>query len=158
MPADQEFVAQRNHETLLSVRQVVASYAIYWHKLAVDSTIFIVTGSIALAGFSLSRSGATKTMLVSICVILCIMCWSGAYLVHLIEKKTAEHQSVLVRLDRLHGLLEPGVFVPGESIYPDAWRSTGTEHAVDPIFRFCLGLLAVLPILLSVLVVANGWS
>ena len=149
--------ADRRHQTLLSVRQVVASYAVYWHKLAVDSTIFIVTGSIALAGFALSRTDPTGVMLISTCIILIILGWAGAYLTRLIQRKTEGHQAILIRLDKLHGLLEPDIYLPGESIYPKEWKDTGAKHVIDPIFRFCFVLLCVLPIILATLVLLSGW-
>ncbi|MDP2243549.1 hypothetical protein [Pseudomonas sp.] len=149
---------ERRHQILLSVRQVVASYAVYWHKLAVDSTIFIVTGSIALAGFALSTTSPTRTMLISVCIILALLGWAGAYLTRLIQQKTEEHQAILIRLDNIHGLLEPGLYLPNESVYPQHWRDTGEKHIIDPIFRFCFLLLGVLPFVLGSLILVSGWT
>ena len=155
---ERDSVEDRRHQTLLNVRQVVATYAVYWHKLAVDSTIFIVTGSIALAGFALSRANPPLNMLISVCVILIFLGWTGAYLTRLIQEKTEEHQDILIRLDKLHGLLEPGIYLPGERIYPQGWMDTGEEHVIDPIFRFCFYMLIVLPIILSALILLSGWT
>jgi hypothetical protein len=144
------------HETLLSIREVVASYAIYWHKLAVDSTIFITTGSIALAGFSLSRPDASRPMLISSAIILFLLCWMGAYLVRLVESKTMQHQTILARLDKFQRLFERSAYIPDESVYPPEWSDTGARKS-DPIFKFCSIMLWVLPIVLASLIIVTGW-
>ena len=143
------------NEVVLSLRQVVAGYAVYWHKLAVDSTIFIVTGSIALAGFGLTKENATLGMLVTLSFLVALLSWSGAYLVYLIRAKTRDQQRILLKLDNINQLFEPGVYGEGESLYPIEWKNTASDKSSDPVFRFCLGLLTVLPLPLTLAIFAT---
>jgi hypothetical protein len=132
---------KQKHETLLSVREVVASYAMHWHKLSIDSTIFIATGCLALSGFVLTRTDTSHKALIFLSALVVIFGWVGAYLSRLIEKNTKKHWEILLRLDHLNQLLEPDVFMSGKSIYPNEWKNTGDLQHRDPIFRFCFSFV-----------------
>ena len=105
-------------ETRLSIRGVIAMYAVYWHKLAVDAAIFITTGCIALAGFSLTRTDASRKTILSLAIVIVLLGWTGAALCRLIARQTSAHQRILVKLDTADGLFDSGVLIENDSVYP----------------------------------------
>lgn len=147
----------RKHHTLQGVRQVIANYTIYWHKLAVDSMIFIVGGCLALTGFSLSRTNTAHGTIISISLLIFILGAIGAVLCRLIESKTELHRDILVRIDRIDLLLEKDAYVKGDSIYPEEWKGVGKGRYKDPIFRFCFWVQSCLPVLLMAVIVLTEW-
>jgi hypothetical protein len=148
--------ADRRWDTALSLRQVIATYAVYWHKLAVDSTIFIVTGCIAFTGFAISRESIGIRAIIALSFLIFLLGWFGAWLCHLIRRKTEEHQLILVKLDRINKLIEPGAFIKGDTLYPGNWAETASGKQRDPIFLFCFWLLACLPLLLTAVLVLTA--
>lgn len=147
----------RKHDTIQGIRQIIATYTVYWHKLAVDSMIFIMTGCIALTGYSLSRTSESHGSIVSLSLLIVALSIIGASLCRLIEEKTESHRDILAKLDNIDSLLVKDAYIQGDSIYPQEWAVVGKGRYKDPIFRFCFWLQIFMPFFLVSIVVLTSW-
>ena len=150
-------LADKKFHTLQGVKLIVANYVVYWHKLAVDSMIFIMTGCTALTGFALSRTNEIHQSLIAISFLIIVFSMIGARLCVLIENKTEMHRDILAKLDNIDFLLEKDFYIEGDSIYPQEWKIVGKNRLKDPIFRFCFWLQLTLPFLLVLVIYFTCW-
>ena len=65
--------------------------------------------------------------------------------------RICELQSIIAKIDAAFGFFEKGAYLPGESLYPENWKSFGKRRAWSAITR------AATPIVFCVMVIALLW-
>ena len=65
--------------------------------------------------------------------------------------RLCEMQQTVARFDRVFGMFDKGAYLPGETLYPEAWKTYGTKRAVS------IALRAIIPILFGLAVITMFW-
>lgn len=65
--------------------------------------------------------------------------------------RICELQQIIAKIDTVFGLFEKGAYLPGESIYPEKWKTHGTKRAFSAWTR------ALVPILFAIMVIICFW-
>jgi hypothetical protein len=145
-----------SQEVLIHTHELVASFIMYWRRIALDVAVFGATALVAIAGFAISQE-RSRPLIASISFLILTLGWSAAFIVHHAASHMAELSQITVRLDTRLGLFDVDRFLSGEAIYPDHWKSFGAGWH-DPLMGFVKRLLMFLPPALVVLLVINASS
>ncbi len=65
--------------------------------------------------------------------------------------RLCEMEQMIARFDTAFGFFEKGAYLPGESLYPDGWKTHGTKRLWSAACR------ALIPILFCLVVIALFW-
>lgn len=144
----------QDHQTLLSIREVVAAYSTYWHKLIVEITVFILTACIVLAGYAISRDTSSASTSFGICILVIILGRLGVKICDIILEQVCIHRDILVKLDKKHSLFTDDIYIKGKSIYPIEWKESG-ESGREPIATLCMDAQCIVTLILVIIVLAD---
>lgn len=135
----------------LNIRTVVSQYGVYWHKLLVEITVWVLAVCLGLASFSISQKNLSTIAWVAICIFILAVAMVGLALHGRIVQQTGEQRGILARLDTKHGLFVVGRYIPKQTIYPCHWKNEDAINLeIDPIENFTFHVMWVLPTLLAI--------
>jgi hypothetical protein len=143
-----------NQEVLLHTHELVASFIMYWRRIALDVAVFGATALVAIAGFAISQT-RSRILIGSISFLILALGWSAAYIVRLAIGHMDELAQIVVRLDVQLGLFEKDRFLTGDSIYPEEWKLFGAGWH-DPLMGFVKRLMIFLPPALVAVLAINA--
>jgi hypothetical protein len=121
----------------------------HWHKLAVDTSLFVATGSLTVAGFTLSSSDLDLRRGVVAIGLLVIIACGGAVVSKIVYNHVRTLRSIIQKIDEENGVFEAGFLRSGESLYPPTWRTARQELWSDPISSLTTFASLILPLLLA---------
>src|SRR5215470_2216363 len=139
-------------EQLASVHQVLSSYLMHWHRLAVDSSLFIATGSLTVAGFTLSASNLDLRRGAVAVGLLVVIAIGGAFISRVVLSHNRTLRGMIQKIDEENGVFEPGFLKSGEALYPAEWKTQKVEHWNDPIITLTTFASLALPLTLAALI------
>ena len=141
-----------SREQLSSIHQVLSAYLMHWHRLAVDSSLFIATGSLTVAGFTLSAANLDLRRGVVAVGLLVIIAIGGAFISRVVLSHVATLRGMIQKVDEENGVFEPGFLKSGEALYPLEWKTQKVERWSDPIATLTTFASLILPLILAALI------
>jgi hypothetical protein len=139
---------------LSAIHAVLSGYLMHWHRLAVDSSLFIATGSLTVAGFTLSASTLDLRRAVVAIGLLVIIAAGGAFISRVVLSHVRVLRGMIEKIDEENGVFEPGYLKSGLPLYPPQWKAQKVEDWNDPIATLTTFASLVLPLTLAVIIAA----
>jgi len=136
---------------LLDSRSILASYLVHWHRVSVDASLFIGTGSVTTVGFAVTREKLSLVTAICFCLVLIFLSVFGYFLRKLVNNQIIVIRGLIQNIDDDLGVFDQGFLKNGTSLYPSSWKATTSKHWNDPIFKFTLFSVVILPITLSMM-------
>jgi hypothetical protein len=143
-------------------RFLVAAYEAHKNELMQRRRSDIIGGGLALLFYIVSlrmvqqRPPATVvlsglTMKLAGTIIYVIITDVAAYFLVKNYHRMCELQHLIARIDVAFGFFEKDAYLPGEKLYPEEWKSSGTISHWSAVLR------ALIPIIFGVAVIALFW-
>ncbi len=139
---------------LTTTQVILAQYLMHWHRLSVDASLFLGTGAVTITGIAISRDSVTLKIAVPCVFILLTLATVGYFLRKVINTQIILLRSIVQKIDEENGVFSEGFLSNGESLYPATWKQVDGSEWNDPIFKLTLFTIVVLPVFLSLVVVA----
>jgi hypothetical protein len=129
----------------------------HWHRLFVDASLFIATGSLGVLALFASIQEPTVVQTGTVSSILLIMAGLGWAANRYIYRQICVIRGIIQRIDQRNGAFEGDFDGPGTaSLYPASWQVTSSEDWHDPILRAAQFWMAALPVFLALGALAIG--
>src|SRR5262249_874686 len=132
-----------------SIHAVLSSYLMHWHRLAVDASLFIATGSLTVAGFTLASANLDLRRGVVAIGLLLIIATGGAFILPVVLSHVRTLRGMIQKIDEENGVFEPGYLKSGEALYPIEWKTQRVETWDDPVAKLTAFAALVLPLALA---------
>ena len=144
-----------NKNAVLSTTQaILAQYLMHWHRLSVDASLFLGTGAVTITGIAISRDNVSMKIAVPCVLVLVTLSFVGFFLRRIINTQIMLLRSVIQKIDEENGVFGDGFLSNGESLYPASWRQADASKWNDPIFKFTMFTIVVLPLFMTIVVIA----
>lgn len=148
---------QTDNQILTGTKSTLSQYLIHWHRLSVDASLFIGTASVTVAGFAITRDVVTTKVAILCSLILVLLSLTGYFLREIINKQVLLLRGLIQKIDVEQGLFAEGMLSSGESLYPQEWIVQDTKNWNDPIFKFTLFTVVILPLVLILVILIAFW-
>jgi|GEM_PF-6196316 len=146
-----------DRETRLAVFAVQAGYLMHWHRLFVDASLFIATGSLGVLALYASIDSPTPIQTFTVAAILVIVAAFGWIANRYIYGQICVIRGIIQRIDESNGAFDEDFDGPGTpSLYPPTWKVVASEEWHDPILRTAQFWIAAVPLVLACAVLAIG--
>lgn len=138
---------------LATSQGILAQYLMHWHRLSVDASLFLGTGAVTITGVAISRETVSMKIAITCASILVTLAIIGFFLRRIINKQVLLLRSVIQKIDEENGVFKDGFLSNGESLYPSGWKQSDASQWSDPIFKFTLFSIVILPLFMSAVVI-----
>lgn len=145
-------IASTSNPALPGIHAVLANYLMHWHKLAVDASLFVATGSLTVTGFTLSAETLDLRRGLVAIGLLAIIAGGGALVSGIVHTHVRTLRAMIQKIDEENGVFDQGFLKSGESLYPSDWRTASTNVWNDPISSLTSFAAVILPLLLGVVI------
>jgi hypothetical protein len=141
--------ATEPNPALPALQAILSNYLMHWHKLAVDASLFIATGSLTIAGFTLTASELDGRRAAVAIGLLLLVAVGGAIITRIVHRHVRTLRGMIQKIDEENGVFELGFLRSGEALYPAEWRIKHENDWLDPITALTRFASIFLPVLLA---------
>ncbi len=147
-PANRE----ERRQTLTTVYQHLSATATAYQSIVISLNVMLITSMVFLTGYLLPASaqhpGAMRIVFASVPMLLGGL---GIFVTLVVRRHYYAIAAVIRRIDDVHGVFEPGLYLPGEPLYPDRWRAFASGRWRDIIFDIFVPAQSVIALVCAAL-------